>query len=125
MRALLSARLRSFRYAFAGLRTLAATQPNFRIHMVATVVVFVAGVLLALPRGDWLWLTAAVCSVWLAEAFNTSLEFLADAVTTDPHPMIGRAKDCAAAAVLISAIGALIVAGFVFGPPLLVIVEAR
>ncbi|HLP06651.1 MAG TPA: diacylglycerol kinase family protein [Opitutaceae bacterium] len=119
MRSLLLSRVRSFRYALAGLRTLAATQPNFRIHLLATGGVILAGALLGISRGDWLWLAAAVFSVWLAEAFNTALELLADAVTTETHPLIGRAKDCAAAAVLISAAGALVVGGLVLGPRLL------
>ncbi|MFT3828600.1 MAG: diacylglycerol kinase family protein [Opitutaceae bacterium] len=118
MRNLLSARLRSFRYAVSGLRTIAATQHNFRIHLIAASAVVVAGVWLHVSRTDWLWLVGAIAAVWLAEAFNTALEFLADAITSAQHPLIAKAKDCAAGAVLISVAGALAVGCLVLGPPL-------
>ncbi len=115
----LAARLRSFAYAFAGLRTLFATQPNFRIHAFAAVAVAAAGWALRVTLADWLWLTAAIAGVLVTEALNTALEFLADAVSTDHHPLIGKAKDCAAAAVLLAALGAVVVGLLVFGPHLL------
>lgn len=111
-------RLHSFRYAFAGLGTLLRTQHNAWIHAVATVLVLALGAYLRLARTDWLWLALALTLVWMAEAFNTALELLADAVTREQHPLIGRAKDVAAAAVLIAALGALVIGVLVLGPPL-------
>lgn len=113
-----SARLHSFRYALAGLRTLLLTQHNAWIHAAATVVVVAAGLALGLSRADWCWLVLAMTLVWMAEALNTALEFLADAVTQEFHPLILQAKDVAAAAVLIAAIGALVIGLLVFGPHL-------
>lgn len=115
----LTQRLRSFRHAMAGLRTLLLTQHNARIHAVATVLVLAAGWSLGLSLAEWLWLVLAITLVWMAEAFNTALEFLADAVTLERHPLIGRAKDLAAAAVLISTIGSVIIGVLVFGPRLM------
>jgi diacylglycerol kinase len=57
--------------------------------------------------------------VWSAEAFNTALEFLADAVSQEPHPLIGQAKDIAAGAVLMAALAAAIVGILLFRPYLL------
>lgn len=116
MRTAFSARLCSFRYAFAGVRTLFATQPNFRIHAAVAVVVIAAGALLHVSQADWLWLTAAIIGVVVTEAFNSALEFLADAVSTDHHPLIGKAKDCAAAAVLLATLGAVVIGLLVLGP---------
>jgi len=113
-----TARLHSFRYALAGLRTLLMTQHNAWIHAVATVLVVVAGLVLGLSAAEWCWLVLAMTLVWMAEALNTALEFLADAVTQDFHPLILQAKDVAAAAVLIAAIGALVIGLLVFGPHL-------
>lgn len=113
-----AARLHSFRYALAGLRTLLLTQHNAWLHAAATVVVVVAGLVLGLSRADWCWLVLAMTLVWVAEALNTALEFLADAVTQEFHPLILQAKDVAAAAVLIAAIGALVIGLLVFGPHL-------
>lgn len=112
-------RLRSFRYAFAGLRTLLRTQHNARVHAAATVLVVAAGLYFRLGLAEWCWLVLAMSMVWMAEAFNTALEFLADAVTQEQNPLIGRAKDVAAAAVLISAVGAAIMGVLVLGPHLL------
>jgi diacylglycerol kinase (ATP) len=112
-------RLHSFRYAWAGLGTLLRTQHNAWIHAVATVAVIALGAWLHLPPQDWLWLVLAMTLVWTAEAFNTALELLADAVTRERHPLIGQAKDVAAAAVLLSALGALLIGALVLGPHLL------
>lgn len=113
-----TARLHSFRYALAGLRTLLLTQHNAWLHAAATVVVVVAGLVLGLSRTEWCWLVLAMTLVWMAEALNTALEFLADAVTQEFHALILQAKDVAAAAVLIAAIGALVIGLLVFGPHL-------
>ena len=115
----LTQRLRSFRYALAGLRTLLRTQHNAWIHAAATVAVIGAGGYFALSATEWLWLVLAMTLVWTAEAFNTALELLADAVTREQHPLIGQAKDVAAGAVLISALGALLIGVLVLGPHVL------
>lgn len=112
-------RLRSFRYALAGLRTLLRTQHNAWVHAAATVLVVAAGLYFRLGIAEWCWLVLAMTMVWMAEAFNTALEFLADAVTSEQHPVIGQAKDLAAAAVLISALGAVIIGVLVLGPHVL------
>lgn len=109
-------RLHSFRYALAGLRTLLRTQHNAWIHAAATLLVTGAGLYFGLGPAEWCWLVLATTLVWMAEALNTALEFLADAVTQEFHPLIRQAKDLAAAAVLIAAIGALLIGLLVFGP---------
>ncbi|MDZ4076279.1 MAG: diacylglycerol kinase family protein [Hylemonella sp.] len=113
-----TARLHSFRYALAGLRTLLLTQHNAWLHAAATVLVTGAGLYFGLSLAEWCWLVLAMTMVWMAEALNTALEFLADAVTQEFHPLILQAKDVAAAAVLIAAIGALVIGLLVFGPHL-------
>jgi diacylglycerol kinase (ATP) len=55
-------------------------------------------------------------SVWAAEALNTAFEFLCDVACPEFDPLVARAKDVAAAAVLICALGAAMVGGIVFGP---------
>jgi diacylglycerol kinase (ATP) len=112
------ARLRSFEYAGRGVGTLLASQHNAWIHAGATVAVVGAGVWARLERLEWLALVAAMVLVWMAEAMNTAFEFLCDVASPDFHPLVARAKDVAAAAVLICALGALITAGFVFIPHL-------
>ena len=107
---------RRFAYAMQGVIFLVRTQANARLHLLATVVVCSAGAWLGLTRTEWLWIPAAFVLVWSAEALNTALECLADALHPGQHPGIGHAKDVAAAAVLIAAIGAGIIGLLVFGP---------
>ena len=95
--------LRSFRYAGTGLITLLREQANARIHLLATVLVAGAGLLLNIRRSDWLILLLCMALVWVAEALNTALEYLCDATVEEQHPLIGKAKDIAAAGVLIAA----------------------
>lgn len=111
-------RSRSFVDAWNGLRVVVRTQIHFRLHLVAALVVLGAGWFLRLDRLDWILVTVSIALVLVAEAFNTSLEFLADAVTLEHNPQIGMAKDAAAGAVLISAAFALVAGGFVFVPRL-------
>ena len=63
--------------------------------------------------------TFAVTSVLAAEAFNTAIETLADALAPERDPLVGRAKDLAAAGVLLASVGAAVVGLLVFGPRLL------
>jgi diacylglycerol kinase (ATP) len=99
-------RAKSVRCAAMGIGHLVRSEPNARVHVVATLgVVSVAGIL-RLGAGEWLWLIAAIAMVWMAEAFNTALERLADATCPEHHPLVGRAKDVAAGAVLLGAIAA-------------------
>ena len=95
--------LRSFGYAGTGLITLLREQANARIHLLATVLVVGAGLLLNVQRSDWLILLLCIALVWVAEALNTALEYLCDATVEEQHPLIGKAKDIAAAGVLIAA----------------------
>ena len=113
-----ASRIESFGYAARGLVALVATQANARIHLAATVAVVAAGFALDVSASDWRWLVAAICAGWAAEAGNTAVESLADAVHPQSHPLVGRAKDCAAGAVLVTAIGAAITGGLVLGPHL-------
>jgi len=112
----LNARLRSFGHAIRGIGVLLRTQPNARIHAAATILVIVAGVLIGISRIEWALIALAVAIVWAAEALNTAIEFLVDLVSPDLHPLAAKAKDVAAGAVLVAALGSAIVGVMVFGP---------
>jgi diacylglycerol kinase (ATP) len=68
---------------------------------------------------EWCWIVLAIVAVWSAEALNTAIEFLTDVASPGFHPIAGRAKDVAAGAVLIAAIGAVAIGVLVLGPHLL------
>ncbi len=119
----LTGRLRSFGHAFRGLKVLVQTQHNARIHAVATILVVAAGVLARISPTEWALIALAVVCVWATEALNTSIEFLVDLVSPELHPLAAKAKDVAAGAVLVAAIGSLIVGALVFGPHILKLLE--
>jgi diacylglycerol kinase len=56
--------------------------------------------------------------VWMAEFMNTALEALVDLASPDYHPLAKVAKDVAAAAVLVGALGAVLIGLLILGPPL-------
>jgi diacylglycerol kinase (ATP) len=115
----ISARIRSFGFAFRGIAVVLRTQHNAWIHAAAGAAVVALGLMLPLGVADWCWLTGAIASVWIAESINTAIERIADAVAPDPHPLIRDAKDAAAGAVLIAALASVVIGLFVLGPPLL------
>lgn len=109
-------RVRSLRYAFRGIRCILRTQHNAWLHALATAGVVVAGVGFQVSAMEWCLLVLAMTAVWTAEGINTAMELLSDAVSPQDHPLVGKAKDAAAGAVLLSAIGAAVIGVIVFGP---------
>lgn len=108
--------LRSFGYALAGLIWLARSQRNARIHLFAAIAAIAAGIVTGLDRIEWAFVVLAIGLVFAAEAFNTAVEHLSDRITTQTDDHIRRAKDVAAAAVLVSAIATAIIGALVFLP---------
>lgn len=111
-------RIKSFAYAFKGIATLFTSQPNARIHGVTLSLVVVAGLYFKIERVEWLAITLISALVLSAEAMNTAVEFVVDLVSPDYHPLAGKAKDVAAAAVLLAAFGAIIIGLIIFLPKL-------
>lgn len=111
-------RLRSFRYAFNGIKLLIAREPNAWIHCFAAVCVIGAGLLLGLSATEWSLIALAIGGVFAAEAVNSSVEALADRVCPDFDEAIKRTKDLAAGGVLLAAIAAAAVGLIIFLPKL-------
>jgi diacylglycerol kinase (ATP) len=109
-------RIASFRYALKGIRTLVMTQANARIHLIFVILVALAGWYFNIEKYEWYWVITACVMVLAAEAFNTAIEFIVDMVSPEYHPLAEKAKDVAAAAVLITAIGAAILGLLIFLP---------
>ncbi len=111
--------LQSFADAGRGAVWLLRSQRNAHIHAAATAGVIALAAWLRLSRLEWCALVAAIGLVWLAEALNTALEQLGDAVSQQSNPLVGRAKDVAAGGVLLAALAAAAIGLVVLGPPLL------
>jgi undecaprenol kinase/diacylglycerol kinase (ATP) len=114
---------RSFRYAFAGGFYVVRSQRNFRIHMAAALLA--AGLALALGFAplEWAVLATIITLVMTLEMVNTVVEAAVDLASPAYHPLAKIAKDVAAGAVLLTAIGAVVVGLFLFVPHLLALVH--
>lgn len=110
--------LHSFRYAAAGIYFCLRTQRNMRIHVVAGFAAMALGFWLRLPPFHMAVLAVVSSLVVTMEMLNTAIENAVDLYTHQRHPLAKIAKDVAAAAVLVSAINALLVAALLLAPPL-------
>ena len=99
--------LRSFGYAWKGIRCCIGKEQNLSFHLIATAVVVIAGFVLGITRMEWMI---------AAELFNTAIEKLVDLVSPQQHPVAGQVKDIAAGAVLVCAATAAIIGLIVFIP---------
>src|SRR5205809_6967330 len=118
-------RIRSLRCAVKGIGVMISSQHNAWIHAAATVIVIAVGFYLQLTKPEWCWIILAIISVWTAEALNTAFEFLTDVASHEFHPLAEKAKDVAAGAVLMAAIGSVIIGLLVFGPHILAAIGSR
>ena len=110
------ARLKSFWYAFAGIKNFLSSQHNAWIHLMGTVVVIFLAVGFHVSNSEAIALTFAVGFVWVSELFNTVIEKIMDFISVEKNPKIKMIKDLSAAAVLIAAITAVVVGCLVFIP---------
>ena len=99
----------AFRYALAGLAAAWRTERNLRIHATVAVAVVVAGIALRLPAAAWAIVFVTIALVIAAELLNAAVEAVVDLVSPGEHPLAKRAKDIAAAGVLVAAAGAVAV----------------
>ncbi|MCL4506507.1 MAG: diacylglycerol kinase family protein [Chloroflexi bacterium] len=107
--------LASLRYAYDGMVYAFRTQRNFKIHIAITVMVIVAGLALQLPLSEWEGLAIVIALVIQTELTNTAVEAIVDRISPEYHELAKVAKDCSAAAVLVTAIAAVIVGIAIFG----------
>lgn len=112
-------RVRSFSFAINGIISLIKNEHNARLHLAAILGVVILGALLEIGPSDWMFIVVAIGLVFLAELFNTAVERLADVVNPEWNEKIRLIKDYSAGAVLIAAITALVIGGFVFIPEIL------
>jgi diacylglycerol kinase len=112
-------RIGSFRFAINGIWTLLKYEHNSRIHLIAAIIVIVLGIILKLSLSEWSLLIVVIGLVFITELINSSLESLADRIDPEWNEQIRRAKDYAAAAVLMSAVIAIIAGSLIFIPKLL------
>jgi diacylglycerol kinase len=112
----LQRRVASFGHAGRGVWAALRSEIHLRFHAAATVVAIGLGFYYGISRLEWALVALAIAGVWTAELVNTAIEALTDLVSPEYHALAGKAKDVAAGAVLLAALGALVVGVLVFGP---------
>ncbi|MEP7170945.1 MAG: diacylglycerol kinase family protein [Bacteroidota bacterium] len=108
--------IKSFAYAFKGLKEAAGTQPNFKFHIVSAILVIAGGLLFKIAGIEWALIFFAIGMVTAAECFNTALEYLTNLVSPQQNVMAGKVKDLSAAGVLICSFSAAVVGLIIFVP---------
>ena len=116
MRYDLKKQLRSFRYAWQGIRGCVGREQNLSFHLIVTVAVVALGFGLGITLGECVAVCLCIGLVISAELFNTAIERLVDLVSPQRHPLAGQVKDIAAGAVLVCALAAIAVGLIIFVP---------
>ncbi len=109
-------RLKSFGFAYNGLKILFQKEHNSRIHLIATLIVIIISFIYDLNASEWLAIIFSIGLVFTAELFNTAIENICDFISIEKNEKIKIIKDLAAAAVLISALTVSIIGLIIFLP---------
>ncbi|AVQ99404.1 diacylglycerol kinase [Oceanobacillus iheyensis] len=105
-----------FKYAWNGIISVVRSERNFRIHLLATILVITAGLVMQLSQVEWLFIVVAIGSVLVTECVNSAIEKMLDYLNPEIHPKAKVVKDLSAGAVLLCAIMATVIGLIVFIP---------
>lgn len=119
LRRFTASRVRSFGHAFEGWWYVMRTQRNAWLHAGIALAIFGVSFWLQLDTLRWAIIVLTTAMVFAAEFFNTAIEVVVDLASPSHHPLAKLGKDIAAAAVLMTALTAVLVGILVLGPPLL------
>lgn len=111
--------VRSFAFAWNGIKLCFALEKNFRIHALLTVIAIILAFVFHVSTIEWIVIGICIGFVITMEMLNTAIEKLCDVVQNEFHPGIKKVKDIAAGAVLVSAIISLITALVIFLPKII------
>jgi diacylglycerol kinase len=112
-------RIKSFGFAFNGLKILVQEEHNATIHLIATLCVVIAGFFFQISTMEWIAVVFAIGLVITFEIINSVIENIADFISPEKNEMIMKIKDLSAAGVLVSAITSLIIGLIVFFPKII------
>ena len=110
---------KSFAVAFHGIWLLMCKERNFRFHLLASFLVIACCFFFEVEKSEWIAVFLLIGLVLAVEALNTAIEYICDLVMPEYHPMVKKIKDVAAAAVLLTAIVAIIIGCIIFLPYML------
>ena len=101
--------IKSFGYAFEGIRLGLSVDQNLRIHSFVGIFVIILSLFLRIQKSEFFLVVLAVFFVWFAELINTAIEEMTNLIVQEHRREAKIAKDVAAAAVLLSAVYAIII----------------
>lgn len=96
-------------FALQGLKNAWLSERSFRTQIVITIIVIASLFFLKAKLLWWAVIILVIGATLAAELLNTSLEYMLDLLHPNHNAQIGRAKDCAAAAVLVLSCSAIII----------------
>lgn len=103
-------RIKSFIPAFQGILFIIKNEKNTWIHLLASIIAILLILILKFTYIESLFFLSAIFLVWIAEIFNSAIEYTLDFVHPEKNSEIKIIKDISAAGVLLSAVYALLVA---------------
>lgn len=109
----------SFRFAFEGVRTVFQEERNMRTHTFFTLGILFVSLFLNFSLNEWLWILLVCFLVLVMEIWNTVVENIVDLASPEYHSLAKKAKDMAAAAVLLTSAFSVVIGGLIIGPKLL------
>lgn len=111
--------VKSFRYAFNGIKYAFKYEQNFFVHTIVALCAIILGIVFKISNVEWLIITVIIGLVLAFELINTALESLVDLVTSEYKELAKVTKDTASAAVLILAISSVIIGLIIFIPKII------
>ena len=106
--------VKSFNAAFVGFILVIRTQKNMRYHFLAALFIIMVSIILNVSKVEIMVLAITITLVLVAEMFNTAMESLVNIVKVKYHPLAKLIKDISAAAVLTTAINAIVIGYMIF-----------
>lgn len=115
--------IKSVGHAWRGIRLALEEEPNFRIHLIAALIVLALGFWLGLADWEWVAIIIVIALVFALETVNSIFERVIDLVKPSVNSYVKDMKDMMAGSVVVGAIAAIIIGIIIFGPKLMEIVR--
>lgn len=114
-----------FTFAWNGIKDVIRSERNFRIHLLAFLIVLCISFSLKLSTIEWSIILLVCALVLVTEIINSAIEILTDYLFTEKHKTAKSIKDISAGAVLVSAIFAIIIGLLIFIPKIFLLLEKK
>lgn len=111
--------LRKVSYALTGIKAAFAEEKHIRIHVTMALLVLGLGVIVSLQPIEWIIVLLTIGNIIGLELINSAIERAVDFTGTQTHPLAKKAKDMAAAAVLVMSIMAIVIGIIIFVPKIM------